>query len=353
MVRQPGSIGKLSTEVLDMIFQTILHDRTTEYFARNLLSCICFALGCKRLLAVGKRHIEEGLIEHHASAARCRLVCLGEYTDATDQAPAGMLTAEELKEIAATKVPAEDEDWEIVARNADGVDPSVILERYRCLYSFATEFWVRVDDATWQRTSALFNMRDALLPEEPEERPPKSQWKPHPHPEEEEEEEPEPREREDQLRALDRKMVQVLASYNATYPRGPRVLLNLSKGECVQEAALAVFGNDPGHVTLAHAMLSRICYSQDPGLPDEMCGDEFVGRCGRGPWAGDRFCIVSEKEMPALRAGYGFKEWKDVTEEVNRLLGNFWRAMDCDAVLAEVARRPKRTVYVAGTDSEW
>ncbi len=273
VVRQPGSIGKLSTEVLDMIFQAIL-DETTESFATNLLSCICLAVGCKRLLTVGKRHIMEGLLEHHATAAQCRLVCLGESTDATDQAPPGMLTEEELKEIAATKIPGEDDKWAIAARNEEGADPNLILER--CLYQFATEFYEHAGDATWQRNCALSDKCIAFWKEElkalwKEELEAQSEW-----------DEVEPRERqpEDLLHILDRKMVGVLASYGAMYPSGPNVLLNLEKGEYVREAALTVFGKDPEHITLVHMMLSRICYSQDPGVADELCRTSSLGGVG-------------------------------------------------------------------------
>ncbi|KAM5542374.1 hypothetical protein V8D89_003833 [Ganoderma adspersum] len=281
VVLQPGNIGKLSTEVLDMIFQEIL-DNEEDPFTINLLSCICFAVGCKRLLTVGKQHILDGLLRHHVRAADCRLVCLGEATDATDQAPPGMLTEEELDEIADTKVPAEDDVWAIAARNEDGRDPNLILER--CLYEFAMEFYDGAIADWRERRFSLALERDRLwerlgvewlLPE-----------------------------RRDPVQVRDRRM-----------------------GEYVREAALIARGKDFGRVSLAHAMLSRICYSLDPSVADEYCGEEFVGNFGRGPWAGDRFCIRSEDDMPVPEAGCGFKEWVDVTEEVNRLLGNLWREM--------------------------
>ena len=331
MVRQPGSIGKLSTEVLDMIFQATLRADSgapTECSATNLLSCICLALGCKRLLVVGKRHIASGLLRHHARAARCRLICLRDNTGAVDQAPAGMLTADELKEIAETKLAFEDDALE---------DPSMAVER--CLYQFAEEFYAPAPDARERCDSALSDARNALWPLEEEYDP------------EEGEEDPdsESEEAEDPLRALDRKMVEVLASDHATYPPGPNVLLNLVKGEYVREAALAVFGNDASHITLVHAMLSRICYSPKPGSADKVCGDEYVGWCRQGPWAGDRFCITSEDGMPAPGA-WGFKEWTDVTEDVNRMLGKFWQGVHCDSELRRVAEFEKREVRVAGTD---
>nr|VWP00512.1 Chitin synthase 6 (EC (Chitin-UDP acetyl-glucosaminyl transferase 6) (Class-V chitin synthase 6) [Ganoderma boninense] len=305
VAQQPGSIGKLSTEVLDMIFQEILHDDKDKPGVK-LVSCICLALGCKRLLVVGKRHILDGLARYYVRAAGCRLVCLGETTDATDQAPPGMLTADELKEIAETKVRAEDDEWAIRAR-ADSEDPNVILER--CLYEFAREFY---ESEAARKAKFIFSpawvcmelwARPGLGPE----------WL--------------LMERGDTVQLRDRKMADTLARW-ATYAPGPNVLLNLVKGEYVREAALDECGRVYNRVSLAHAMLSRVCYSIDPSGADEYCGEEFVGRFGRGPWAGDRFCIVSEREeLPAPRDGCGFEEWRDVTEEVNRLLENIWKAM--------------------------
>ncbi len=56
--------------------------------------------------------------------------------------------------------------------------------------------------------------------------------------------------------------------------------------------------------------------------------------------------------MPTPQA-WGFTVWRDVTEEVNRLLGNLWREIGCEATLAEIAaNRSRYPVYVAGTDND-
>ena len=300
---QRGSICKVPTEVLDMIFQAILNDPSNSS-TTNLLSCICLAIACKGLLAIGKRHILEGLIAHHPRAMDCRLVCLGEYTDATDQAPPGMLTAEELQEIATTKVLYEDDKWAIAERNEDGADPDLILER--CLYNFAMEHYASARLGWRKRCESLEMKRYRLWDKQG------GPWA--------------AKEKQD---LHDYRMIEQFTSWVA-YPVGPNVLLNLVKGEYVRETALVVFKKDPNHATLAHALLSRICYSQDASIADEFCGDEFVGRFGRGPWAGDRFCIRNEDDMPVPEEGCGFTEWTDATEEVNRLLGNLWREMGCD-----------------------
>ncbi|KAM5542373.1 hypothetical protein V8D89_003832 [Ganoderma adspersum] len=309
MVFQPGSIGKLSTEVLDMIFQEILHDQKHP-FVTNFVACTCFAIACKRLLTVGKRHILEGMIKYHVRAANCRLVCLGEYTDATDQAPPGMLTKEELKEIAGTNlVRVEDDDWAIAERNdseepeGNDSDPNLICER--CLYDFAMEFYEPAPMGRRKHGYPLWWAGHAVWGELMG---------------------PETllMERGDVAQLRDRELLETLTGW-ATYPPGPNVLLNLVKGEYVREAALIVRGKDFGRVSLAHAMLSRICYSLDPSVADEFCGEEFVGRFGRRPWAGDRFCVQKEDDMPVPEAECGFTEWVNVTAEVNRLLGNLWR----------------------------
>ena len=154
VVLQPGSICKQPTEVLDMTPQSIpnnpSHSSTT-----NLLSCICFAIACRGLLTIGKRYILEGFIAHHPRTVDCRLVCLREYTDAMDQAPPGMLTEEELKEIAATRVPYEGDEWAIATHIEDGGDPIVILER--CLYNFAMEHYASARGG-WQKRCQSLDM---------------------------------------------------------------------------------------------------------------------------------------------------------------------------------------------------
>nr|VWO96909.1 Homocitrate synthase [Ganoderma boninense] len=110
---------------------------------------------------------------------------------------------------------------------------------------------------------------------------------------------------------------------HAHYPAGPNVLCNMSKGECVRETALVEL-QSRYPVTLAHAALSRICYSQDPSMA-MACSEKVEKQLVKGPWAGDRLRIMSADDMPPLHGG---KEWKDVTEEVNRMLRHLWRAND-------------------------
>ncbi|PIL34423.1 hypothetical protein GSI_03198 [Ganoderma sinense ZZ0214-1] len=294
--RQP--IGELSTEVLDMIFEAIL-GTPKQASTNNFLTCMSLAIGCKRLLSVGKRHILRALISRHARAADCRIVCLGEYADKDDQAPPGMLTDAEVKELETTKMPYE-------RRQPTDEDLAG-----RCLYTFASELYKEQSYAVRKQNEPVYAfmeriglVRRQLLKAKPEDQD------------------------RDRAAALGRdlEMINTLACTGyygpePEYPAGPNVLCNMSKGECVREAALAKLKSQWCTVTLAHALLSRICYSPDPSMA-MACSDEVEKRLAKGPWAGDRFRIVSAKDMPQLQ---GDREWKDVTGDVNRTLRHLWR----------------------------
>ena len=85
------------------------------------------------------------------------------------------------------------------------------------------------------------------------------------------------------------------------------VLCNLSKGEYVRANGLE---ND--EITLTHALLSQICWSDDSSVA-MMLDDESRKELVHGPWTGDRFCITTLEDMPKE---YRRTEWKDVTERV-------------------------------------
>ncbi|KAM5542358.1 hypothetical protein V8D89_003817 [Ganoderma adspersum] len=80
------------------------------------------------MLSVGKHHILRALISRHARAADCRLVCLGEYTGGNDQALPGMLTDAEVKEVATTPGPDEDEKCDVHRKAGEKIDPLYSLE---------------------------------------------------------------------------------------------------------------------------------------------------------------------------------------------------------------------------------
>ena len=298
---QPKPIGELSTELLDMIFEAVLDDMKRGS-TKNFLPCICLAISCKRLLCVGKRHVLRALILQHARAADCRIVCLGGNSRKDDQAPPGMLTDAEIKEVQTTRLP--DESDEPTDEDLDA----------RCLSIFAGELYDDYAKVVRRQNESIFALenhisraRKKLLNAKPEG------------------EDCKPR-----VAALarDLDMVRTLAGYyghHAEYPPGPNVLCNLSKGECVREAALVRLESNSGRlVSLAHAVLSRICYSSDSGV-NILCSEEAEERLAKGPWAGDRFRITSEGDMPLLAEGTQ-TEWKDVTEDVNTMLRDLWSA---------------------------
>ncbi|KAM5540001.1 hypothetical protein V8D89_006333, partial [Ganoderma adspersum] len=286
---QPKTIGALSTEVLDMIFEAILDDAKRKP-TKKFLTCIYLAISCKWLLSVGKRHILRALTSRYARAADCRIVCLGEYADKDDQAPPGMLTDVEIEELETTMMPYECDE-------PDNQDLAA-----RCLYTFASELYEYYGHAKAEEhkpISALIGPINLIRRKL--------------------------REGEgDQARSRDLDMITSLASVGyrpePAYPDGPNVLCNMSKGECVREATLVKLESKWCRVTLAHALLSRICYSPDSSI-SMGCSEEVEGRLARGPWAGDRFRITSASDMPPLQGG---KEWKDVMKEVNQMLRHLW-----------------------------
>ncbi|KAI1789081.1 hypothetical protein LXA43DRAFT_1155718 [Ganoderma leucocontextum] len=299
LVLQPKPIGALSTEVLDLIFEAILDD-TERDPTKNFLTCIFLAITCKRLLSIGKRHILRALTSRYARAADCRILCLGEYADKEDQAPPGMLTDAEIKELETTMMPyecGEPDDEDIAAR---------------CLYVFALELYEPCRDALADQHTPIRALMDWIGRIRRKLRGSKDNL--------------------DRNQALSRDldMIAALACVGyrpePEYPDGPNVLCNLSKGECVREDALVKLESEWCSVTLAHAVLSRICYSPDPSLAMG-CSEEYEDRIAKGPWAGDRFRITSAADMPQLKGG---KEWKDVTKEVNRLLCHLWGNEMCD-----------------------
>ncbi|CDO70349.1 hypothetical protein BN946_scf184755.g3 [Trametes cinnabarina] len=96
-----------------------------------------------------------------------------------------------------------------------------------------------------------------------------------------------------------------------SYPQGPEVVCNLTKGEYIRRDALKLV---PEQVTLAHALISQVCWSADYSCALPVAG--FEEKIERGPWAGDRFCITTVDRMPKLDAG----EWVDVSAAVDQML---------------------------------
>nr|VWP00518.1 Lmo0105 protein [Ganoderma boninense] len=298
-VVQPGPVGKLSTEVLDMIFEAILGN-STQGLADNFLNCVFLAVCCKRLLAVSKRHILRALMSIHARAVDCRLVCIGTATDVAEQAPPGMLTDAELQEIATTPIPDE-----CLYHNSaeEAVAKRHLLPFAREVYKSYRKVQTPLFDPLKELGRCLYDIGMDV----------RTGYRLAP------------------LRALELDMISALSTAAPFYPRpeypeGPAVLCNMSKGEYVCEETLLAYDTLNSWwegVTLMNALLLRICYSPSGGTT-VWCDDEDE-RQGliNGAWAGDRFRVTSMAEMPLLEGG---RQWKDVTEEVAELLWNIW---DC------------------------
>ena len=272
-----------------MIFKALMDDAgKLEHLPWVIMDCLMFAICCKRLLTIGKHHILRTLMFQYARDVDCRLVCLGEYASADDQAPTGMLTDDERKEIETAEI-------------SDEENKSVTPIAPRCLYRFASTHYQdrgSVDSALQKPLRSLRhehrNVRKWLGPSL------------------------------DVMLDLDMRMVAELGGTDCSscqyYPDGPNVLCNMSKGEYILEEKLVDLQNKRGRVTLAHALLSRICYSPIQSV-SIACDVEYADRLAKGPWAGDRFRITTVNQLPVLKDG---REWKDVTEEANLLLCHLW-----------------------------
>ena len=273
---QPGPFGKLSPEVIDMIYAQFASDDDLE-------DVIGLAITCKPLLAVGKPHILRLLQAHHACWAGCRLICLGGYTQDDADLPAGLLTDAEKHKIATTEIPV---------LGKPGEYP-------KCLALYASELYSTgygrrgrsYSEDEWAYWSDLREVR-AMYGKDG-----------------------------DAQGLLELDMFDALYKYRApTYPNGVVVLCNLSKAEYVREDHLTVI--ETNRFGLIHGLMARICWATDPSI-SMCCGEEYEEQFVKGPWAGDRFCIATLKEMPRLKIGAG-KEWKDVTDEVDELLLHLW-----------------------------
>ena len=291
-------MGNLSTELIDMLFHTILNDSSSgESIATTFETAINFAIAHKRLLSVGKRHILTRLTELHARHVGYRLVCIGEYAYGEDQDPPGMLTATELHEIATTPLWSENLDTDSEDTAAGRHLASLVNETYRDYGDVVRSLREPLLDLLCCISDIFSSYRRAKkqMPSE---------------------------------LSRDLSMVRRLACGNwlkFAYPDRPAVLCNLSKSKYVREDQLTARRKNVEYTcTHAHALLSQICWSSCVSFGLE-CTEEYRERLARGPLAGDLFCITSLEGMPALGDG---REWADVTAEADQLLCHLWE-MNC------------------------
>ena len=267
-VVQTSKLPNLPNDILYLIFKEAINDFT---------SLACGAITCKALLSAALPHLRKAYVLHHAPWNGTRLICLGEYTDDSDLPP-GLLTQEERREVDAY---------------SRGLYSLEELEKRKWLYyDFAS--------GTYSYPSGSDHSIFLLF----------SIW-----------------EVEDNDASLklchkrDKKVLQAL--HSRFYRSGERLLFNLTKGECVRENALyRMEVDDEDMLGLDHVLLSRICWSSSPNNNAMWLEDDLGRVLGRGPWAGDRFCIATLEEMPRAEDG---REWKDVSKEAVAFLHHVWR----------------------------
>ena len=279
MARQPGPLGSLSTELLQLMFDELL-----EYH-----EIVLFAVTCKMLLAAGVPRLTRAYREEYAPWVNCRLICLGDYAKHQGVLEFPFLTDEEKEELKAR----------VAAK-----DPK--------LYEYTSELYsIAESKYTWGR-DAIYKARMAISTVYGD-----REWSnPRRYPKD----------------AVERELISsLLPDYafgrvDRRSSDGTEVLCNLSKGEYVRADGLGptssdaddTEGNDGGSQSppLTRALVSQICWSDDQSVSMGLTR-EVAERLVRGPWIGDRFVITTLEDMPDK---YRRIDWKDVTERVAAFL---------------------------------
>ncbi|KAI0371472.1 hypothetical protein BV20DRAFT_1120521 [Pilatotrama ljubarskyi] len=221
---------------------------------------VTLAITCKALLEVSKRHLLAVLRELHAPWQNNRLILLGVSTSGRAALPPGLLTDAEWEEMTSTAV-------------FGAFDSS--------------------DDLPGSNRRRLARIPQKLCV---------------------------PAAAGSNTGLSEYRMFSVLwGSTGVTYPEGPLVLCNVSKGEYVLEEGLP----GAGHLSapLAHALLALIVWTTDPADSRSLdCPSSIREELIRGPWAGDRFCVVTICSLPRLENGVA--GWTDVSAQAARLLSH-------------------------------
>ncbi|KAI0719355.1 hypothetical protein C8T65DRAFT_827087 [Cerioporus squamosus] len=239
---------------------------------------VILAVTCRRLFILSLKMLNSGRTQVSAPWADCRIVCAGEYAKLKDL-PAALLKAGERAFIEA-KI-KEDEDLDDDDEASYGG-----LSRLGCEegHPFRGAFTYRPEFLQKFKSEA------------------------------------------------DREMFKIVAS--VTFPPGRTdwVLCNTNKKEYVRASALAELARKPKdaqpflphcRLDLGHALLTRICWSIEalPNTPPKM-------NMHRGPWVGDRFCIITMDRLGGPQPGEESRwEWTDVSKAVVRDLVQVCRVM--------------------------
>ncbi|KAI0329621.1 hypothetical protein GY45DRAFT_1435285 [Cubamyces sp. BRFM 1775] len=251
---QTSKFLKLPNEILSMVLIELKHDKALLYFAAT----------CKALHSLSEPVFFHFYEQFYPSWHDCRVVCLGDSMDQDDTLPPGVLTESEL-------------EWVASERDALGSCYGVFRQYYEdyserrrpfresCLRGLGWSYSAYYLSPAYQADYAMLSMLCEEVP-----------------------------------RRL---------SSEENY----EVLCNISKREYIRDRNLTV----PEKVTLAHALITMICWSPyaDYALNYEL---EATENMNQGRWVGDKFRIVPEEAFVDSELNNG--DWTDVTAEVDTVL---------------------------------
>lgn len=228
----------------------------------NMYDAICLSLADGRLFAVGFSRVVELQTAQFASWAGQRVICLGKYTTDNDY-PTSVsgYVKEELRR--ANKVDADSDDSDL---NEGSGEDETEAHRRSDFVTLVRRYYEQFSSGEELQNEADFD--DLYY----------------------------------RIRARDREPYRFLTQ--PQYPsRDQLILCNLSKSEYVRNVALqelaAEDADDDSHkyytlqtVTLAHALLSRICWSMHPSI-----SMQYDKNIHRGLWAGDKFEVTTMDKL--------------------------------------------------------
>ncbi|KAI0677682.1 hypothetical protein C8Q78DRAFT_987974 [Trametes maxima] len=290
--KQHGRLGKLPVELLGMIFDELPSN-----------DALRFAVTCKLLLAAGKQRLTQTLSDRYPSWRGDRILLLGDWFNTREDLPAGLFTDAEWNE-----------GVQIALENIEPEGREAALAEGISMHSFA---WISYEkgsfsdspfrpyngnrpcDLTWEIWENLGPRpgRDRGLTIDEDDESTLIPW------------------------AIGKADIRNLnALWKVRYETGGvEVACNLSKGEYIRADGFTV----PPAVSLGQALLTRIAWST--GGNAAICGDhEFLDELTKGTWAGDRLAVTTIDALPALGPEVGGGQWRDMTEEVDRLLWHLW-----------------------------
>ncbi|RPD81363.1 hypothetical protein L226DRAFT_608608 [Lentinus tigrinus ALCF2SS1-7] len=313
-VAQTGPFGKLSVELLDLIWSHLVAalSASPPRETPKLAYMLAFGITCTRILAVGERHILRALRAHHAPWAACRLICVNRATTWADL-PAGLFTDAETHELGLDRNTSEYGSlYRSVYRNyVDGHGP---------------------DGSQWHENKTVHALRKVLFAAEyPFCNPFGPHWDTRP---------------KVQVQGAGwddaRRLIALHEGGWPTEAEGAvRVLCNLSKGQYVRSDRIPR-ENERRPFRLDSALLSRICCTSSDADFYMQAEGEHRAALVHGPWAGDRFCIVPLDMLSEVFGGE--EDLRDVSEETRVLLQHLWTLnrpeewLDSSAVLRKSSR---------------